>query len=80
MRVLHLIETGGPGGAENILISLVEKLDSRFESVVGLIHMGWVSAKLVNSGVKVIALKTGKLHDAKLLSCVYRTINKKELS
>jgi len=79
MRVLHLIETGGPGGAENILISLVEKLDSRFESVVGLIHMGWVSAKLVNSGVKVIALKTGKLHDAKLLSCVYRTIKQERI-
>ncbi|MCI0529753.1 MAG: glycosyltransferase, partial [Nitrospira sp.] len=54
-NVLHLIETSGPGGAENVLISLVENLDrSRYRSLVCLLRDGWLKAQLQRRGIETI--------------------------
>jgi glycosyltransferase involved in cell wall biosynthesis len=45
--ILHLIETSGPGGAEKILISLVEHLHKeQYRSIVCLLEHGWLSSQL----------------------------------
>jgi glycosyltransferase involved in cell wall biosynthesis len=47
INILHLIETSGPGGAENVLINLSAGLDSiRFRSIVCLRKDGWLKDEL----------------------------------
>ncbi|MGS2724301.1 glycosyltransferase [Porticoccus sp. GXU_MW_L64] len=54
-RVLHAIETGGPGGAENFMIRLVEKLaDLGWENTVFLLKEGWLSEQLISRGIDVL--------------------------
>jgi glycosyltransferase involved in cell wall biosynthesis len=50
-KILHLIETSGPGGAEKILISLLEHLDkSIYQSCICLLKDGWLNAQLKGRG------------------------------
>lgn len=57
-RILHLIESWSHGGAESILISLASRLDqSRYRSLVCLLHKGWVHDQLQNKGVPTIILR-----------------------
>jgi glycosyltransferase involved in cell wall biosynthesis len=45
--VLHLIETSGPGGAEKMLISMVEHLEeSKYRSIICLLSDGWLNSML----------------------------------
>lgn len=45
--ILHAIETGGPGGAETILLHLASRLDpARFRSVVLVPEAGWLLDRL----------------------------------
>src|SRR2546422_8618044 len=55
--VLHLIETSGPGGAEKMLIDLVEHLDgSRYASLVCLLKGGWLERRLESRGIETVIL------------------------
>ncbi len=50
--ILHLIETSGPGGAEKMLISLVDHLDkASYRSVVCLLKDGWLRDQFQRRGV-----------------------------
>lgn len=54
-RVLHLIETGGPGGAERVLLEIVRHLDpARFASVVCLRKPGWLHDQCRALGVETV--------------------------
>ncbi|MGH9508341.1 MAG: glycosyltransferase [Terriglobales bacterium] len=45
--ILHTIETGGPGGAETVLLHLVSRLDpARFRSVALIPEEGWLLDRL----------------------------------
>ena len=56
-NILHLIETAGPGGAEKMLISLVESLDpENFTSMIGLLREGWLSRSLSGRGYETVIL------------------------
>ncbi len=56
-NVLHLIDTSGPGGAENMLISLVENLsESRYRSFVCLLKDGWLSTELQRRGIETMVV------------------------
>ncbi len=46
IRVLHLIETSGPGGAERMLLGMTRHLDSSFHSTVGLVKPGWLESQV----------------------------------
>lgn len=49
--ILYSIETSGPGGAEKMLISLVDSLDrSRFRAVICLLKKGWLHDQLLARG------------------------------
>lgn len=51
--ILHAIETGGPGGAENTLLNLVDSLaEIGHQSVVCLLKEGWLSAQVRDRGVE----------------------------
>jgi len=51
-RILHMIDTGGPGGAESVLANLVEALPKgAWASRVVLPREGWLRDRLLGSGV-----------------------------
>lgn len=55
IRVLHTIDTIGPGGAETVFVNLANGLDSRrFESFAAITGPGWVSNELCKNGIEPI--------------------------
>jgi glycosyltransferase involved in cell wall biosynthesis len=50
--LLHLIDTGGPGGAETVFLHLVTRLDtSRYRSIPVVSRDGWLAEQLQSRGV-----------------------------
>src|SRR5262249_39908525 len=65
--ILHTIETGGPGGAESVLLALATRIDtSRFRSLVLLPHEGWLRRKLEEKGIPVLLAKSSAWYDLRL--------------
>lgn len=57
LRVLHLIETGNPGGAEQMMLDLLDHLDpSAYTNHVGLVKTGWLEQRVSQRGVPVTLL------------------------
>jgi glycosyltransferase involved in cell wall biosynthesis len=58
-RVLHLIDTGGPGGAETIFHNVVTGLDrNRWESIAVVPERDWLYSALREHGIDPIVLPT----------------------
>ncbi len=52
IRLLHTIDTTGPGGAETVFVNLIMGLDrQKFESTVVIRGSGWVCDELVKNGI-----------------------------
>ncbi len=50
-RILHLISTAGPGGAETVFLNIVDSLDrSRWESIPVVPEMDWMTERLLELG------------------------------
>jgi glycosyltransferase involved in cell wall biosynthesis len=77
-RILHLIETGGPGGAERVLTSLVLALEAagEFRSQVGLLKDGWVAAELRAHGHVPVFFPLRRPLDPALLVALARHIRR----
>ncbi len=73
-HVLHLIETGGPGGAERVLTSLSLALGAtgEFRSAVGLLKDGWVAAELRRNGQTPVLFRLRRPLDPALLWALVR--------
>jgi glycosyltransferase involved in cell wall biosynthesis len=57
-RILHLIDTGGPGGAETVFVDLVRGLrPPRWEHVVVVPDQGWIYRALRNIGLDPVVLR-----------------------
>lgn len=55
IRILHTIDTTGPGGAETVFINLVKGLDkNRFYSIAAIKGPGWVCDTLRSNGIEPI--------------------------
>lgn len=65
--VLHLIDTGGPGGAETIYCELASGLDpARWRSIAAVPEAGWLSDALQARGVTPRLVPTrGSFEDRK---------------
>ena len=51
IRVLHVIDTGGPGGAETVFLQTATRLDpARFESIAVVGGMGWLAKQFQARG------------------------------
>lgn len=65
--ILHTIETGGPGGAETVLLNLVSNLDTnRFRSVVLLPGGRWLPGQLQERKIPTIIAKSDAWYDLQL--------------
>lgn len=69
MTVLHLIDTGGPGGAETIFRDLVAGLDGeRWRSVAVVPVVDWLHGALVRAGVSPMVLASRRTADVPYLA------------
>jgi glycosyltransferase involved in cell wall biosynthesis len=77
-HILHLIETGGPGGAERVLTSLALALNATGEvnSQVGLLKDGWVAAELRRHGAAPILFRLRRPLDPALLWALGRHVKR----
>ena len=70
-RVLHLIETWGPGGAERVMIDVVTGLPSNaWVSVVAPIAEGWVSQQARLHGATVAVIPQQRSFDIRYLAAL----------
>ncbi len=59
IRILHTIDTTGPGGAETVFVNLVKGLDRReFEPVVAISGPGWVCDELEKNGISPLFISS----------------------
>jgi glycosyltransferase involved in cell wall biosynthesis len=59
IRVLHSIDTTGPGGAETVFVNLATGLDpNKFESIVAIRGGGWVCDTLCSYGIEPIFVQS----------------------
>jgi len=56
--VLHLIETGGPGGAEQMMVRLAARLGPGYRPEAALIRDSWLRTALQGRGVPVTMLRS----------------------
>lgn len=79
-RVLQLIQTCGPGGAEKIVYHLATNANSNFEMIVGLLKQGWLYHHLKNSGIKVSLIQSGGSIDLQLIKNLIKLIKKYDIN
>jgi sugar transferase (PEP-CTERM/EpsH1 system associated) len=74
-NVLHLCESSDTGGAESVLISLVEGLDkNRYRSVVCLLSDGWLKVELEKRRIETVVIPQPHSFDFLWLFRVYRLL------
>lgn len=78
--ILHTIETGGPGGAETVLLELASRLDpNRFRSIALLPGGHWLPQQLESRNIPVIIAKSDAWYDLSLLRAMAKTIRKENV-
>ncbi len=74
-RILHTIDTTGPGGAETVFVNLVKKLDpALFQSFAAIAGTGWVCDQLRSSGVEPIFVRSKGGFNTRYLMEIVRII------
>ena len=77
LRVLQVIETGGPGGAETVFASLSEGLASRGHAVHCMSGMGtWLPDELLRRQLKLDLLEFRGAFDVPLFAKIQRAIDR----
>jgi glycosyltransferase involved in cell wall biosynthesis len=78
--ILHTIETGGPGGAETVLVSLASRIaKDRFRSLALLPYRGWLSEQLEKEGIPVTIAQSTAWHDLRLPREMVRIIRQEKI-
>ncbi|MBI5267434.1 MAG: glycosyltransferase family 4 protein [candidate division Zixibacteria bacterium] len=74
-KILHLIETTGPGGAETVLLSIVGRLNrDDFDSLVVVMGRGWLHEQLTDRGADVRIIHSSKANDWMFLRKLCRLV------
>lgn len=75
LRVLQLIETGGPGGAETVFANLATGLAERHHHVACFVGEGnWLPAEMQDRGLSPMIISHGGAFDLALLRTLRRAI------
>lgn len=75
MPVLHLIETGGPGGAEHMLLGMTRHLGDSFHSTVGLLKSGWLENQVRQRNLAHVRIQGGAWGDLGCIRQLARVVN-----
>jgi len=77
IRILHTIDTTGPGGAETVFIKLVKGLNSaQFQSFAAIRGPGWVCDALHKNGIEPIFVQSKGSFNLKYLFELIKVIRK----
>lgn len=80
LNILHTIETSGPGGAENVLLLLVRRLDpERFRSVVVINEPGWLEDQLRELGLPTVRVTWKSWCDFRLPRALARLVRERKI-
>lgn len=81
IRVLHAIDTTGPGGAETVFLNLIKGLDPlRFKSFVVITGPGWVCDELRKNGIEPIFVQSRGGFNLQYLWALVRVIRKYKIN
>lgn len=79
-RVLHLIDTAGPGGAESVYLDLVSRLDRhRWTSFASIPTTGWLYDALERRGIQPIVIPSAGRMNVLYLARLVRLIRRLEV-
>lgn len=73
-RVLHLIDTTGPGGAETVFLSLIRGLGPEWESVPVVAGPGWVEDSVRAAGFRPLMIPSSGRFDVPYLRRLKRAV------
>ncbi len=74
-NVLHLCESSETGGAENVVISIIENLDkSRYRSLICLLSDGWLKRQLDKRQIETVVIPQPHSIDFPWLFRLYRLL------
>lgn len=80
MKILQLIETSEPGGAETVLLSLGKGLRGKGHYIaVGLLEKGWLYDQLKDADIEVIFLEQNQSYDLSCLNSLCRIIRSHQI-
>lgn len=80
LNILHTIETSGPGGAENVLLMLAERLNpERFRSIVVINQPGWLEDRLGELGLPAVRVEWDKWWDLRLPRALARLVRDEQI-
>jgi len=77
--VLHLIETGGPGGAERMMVHLAGGLGREYRSEAALIRDSWLGMALQRRGIPVTMLRRNSEGSFAILRNLLMLIRKRQV-
>ena len=76
-NILLVIETGGPGGAETVLLHLARYLDpKRYRIRVVLLKTGWLSSQLRENNIETVIIPSKRSGDVFFLVRLIREVCK----
>jgi hypothetical protein len=77
IKILHISESSETGGAETVLLNIVNNLDkTQYHSIVVLLKTGWLNQKLEESGISPILLWSDRSYDIGFLVRLWFTVKK----
>ncbi|MCK4385809.1 MAG: glycosyltransferase [candidate division Zixibacteria bacterium] len=80
IKILHLIETGGPGGAEKVLLNIVKNIEPRrFDSLVLILKKGWLYETLKEHHLKIKIIESNRAWDIGFLLKLSSLIRKEKI-
>jgi glycosyltransferase involved in cell wall biosynthesis len=79
LGVLYLLETGGPGGAERMLLDLAENLGPGWKPVVGVMKAGWLQSQAALAGIPCAMVSGSGLGDLDVLECLLEIVETHEI-
>jgi glycosyltransferase involved in cell wall biosynthesis len=75
INILYILETGGPGGAETVLLNLINNLDrKRFNPSVVLLKKGWTYENLKKTTGNLYVMPSRRRYDVLLILKICRFI------
>jgi len=80
LGVLCLLETGGPGGAERMLLDLAENVGPGWRAVVGVMKAGWLRSRATSAGLPCVMVGGNGLGDVGVLQHLVEVIETHEIA
>src|SRR5262245_11233097 len=80
LHVLYLLETGGPGGAERMLLDLAENVGPGWQAVVGVMKAGWLRSQAMSAGLPCVMVGGNGLGDLGVLQHLVEVVETYEIS